>query len=307
MGRPGKMSEGKLIEMLRGGYGQGHGDNYRPFLKNTRAAISKKGTQSSAKVLYGINRSCDFKSRQEKRIARALLWLGASDIREQFPIWPWPHPNPLLGAPTAELIILANAPGLIEIAREADIPHGVYVGTNLPYVATIDFMVTVYTKQSARLVAIACKDREIVLDVDGSLRPLERLELERRYCAQLHIPHLIVDSEVFGNMLLANLEWLMPDEHVATDLIKDPDLEDFSDVISEQIYITAIDEMVDHARAKVGWTRSRAFSAFRYLAWTPALDIDLTQPVLMTQPATPGGARIRQLLQRHILGEIDHD
>jgi hypothetical protein len=27
----------------------------------------------------------------------------------------------------------------------------------------------------------------------------------------------------------------------------------------------------------------------------------------MTQPATPGGARIRQLLQRHILGEIDHD
>ena len=305
MGRRGKMTEEKLIQIIRSGYGQGHGDAYRPFLKNTRAAISKQGTQSSAKVLYGFNRSCDFKSRQEKNIARALLWLGASDIREQFPIWPWPHHHPLLGTPGAEKLVLAPAPGLIEIAEEANIFHGVYIGTNLPYVATIDFMVTVYTNKIPRLVAIACKDREVVLDVEGSFRPRERLELERRYCARLYIPHLIVDREVFGNTLLANLAWLMPDEQVVADLTKDQQIGSFFSLINKEIFKIAIDEAVDQAGATVGWTPKRALSAFRYFAWTPTFDIDLTKPVLMTQPATPGGARIHQLLQKRILGEID--
>lgn len=306
MGRPVKMTARKLIDMISAGYGQGHGDAYRPFLKNTRAAISKKGTQSSGKLLYGLSRTCDFKSRQEKKIARALQWLGAADVREQFPIWPWPHSHPLVGAPGSERLILPNAPGLLEVAQQARIPHGCFVGTDLPYVATIDFMVTVYTNQVPRLVAIACKDREVVLDVDRLSRPLERLELERLYSARIQIPHFIVDDEVFGQILLANLEWLMPDEQAAAELHQDPYFFNFFDLINENIFQTAIDEVVANACELVGWPTSRGFSAFRYFAWLQVLDIDLSQPVLMTQPAPKGGAKVHHVLQHEIFGEIDH-
>lgn len=306
MARSIKMTEKKLIDMINAGYGQGHGDNYRPFLKNTRSAISKKGRQGSGKVLYGLDRACDFKSRQEKQIARALQWLGAADVREQFPIWPWPHPHPLIGAPGTERLLLPDAPGLLEIARLADISHGFFIGTTLPYVATVDFMVTVHTRQVPRLVAIACKDREIVLDVDRLARPLERLELERLYSNRIHIPHLIVNDAVFGQVLLANLEWLMPDEQTTVELRQDPNLDNFFDLINKNIFELSIDVAVEDARTKIGWTRNRGFSAFRYFAWCSASDIDLTQPLLMTQPAPKGGGRIYRLLQYEILGEIDH-
>jgi hypothetical protein len=301
-----RMTEKKLIKMISAGYGQGHGEDYRPWLKNTRSAISKIGTQSSGRVLYGLKRACDFKSRQEKKIARALLWLGAVDIREQFPLWPWSHTHPLVGAPGAEWLVLPDAPGLLEIAEKAAIPHGVFVGTNLPYVATTDFMVTVRRKQVPNLIAIACKDREIVLSNDPLSRPLERLELERLYSNQVKIRHVVVDSEVFGNSLLANLEWLMPDEYVVTKLLNDPHLGEFHDRLNEKVFLISIDEAIEDARHHVGWTRDLACSAFRYFTWAQELDIDPTKPLLMTQPAAVGGVRIRALLQQELFGEVDH-
>lgn len=306
MARQTRMTEKKLIKMITAGYGQGHGEVYRPWLKNTRSAISKIGTQSSGRVLYGLKRSCDFKSRQEKRIARALLWLGAVDIREQFPLWPWPHTHPLVGAPGAEQLVLPDAPGLLEIAQKADIPHGVFVGTDLPYVATTDFMVTVQRKHVPDLIAVACKNREIVLADDRLSRPLERLELERLYSKHIRIRHMVVDSEVFGNELLANLDWLMPDEHVVADLLNDPHLGEFHDRLNEKVFCISIDEAIEEARHFVGWTKKLGCSAFRYFTWMQELDIDLTQPLLMTQPARAGGIRIRALLQHELLGEVAH-
>ena len=88
----------------------------------------------------------------------------------------------------------------MEIAEKADIPHGVFVGTNLPYVATTDFMVTVQRKHVPDLISVACKNREIVLDDDRLSRPLERLELERLYSKRIRIRHIVVDSEVFGDL-----------------------------------------------------------------------------------------------------------
>jgi len=300
------MTEKKLIKMISAGYGQGHGEDYRPWLKNTRSAISKIGTQSSGRVLYGLKRSCDFKSRQEKKIARALLWLGAVDIREQFPLWPWPHTHPLAGAPGTEQLLLPAAPGLLEIAEKAQIPHGVFVGTDLPYIATTDFMVTVQRKHVPDLVAIACKNREIVLADDRLSRPLERLELERLYSKHIKIRHIVVDGEVFGKELLANLDWLMPDEHVAADLLSNPYLSEFHDRLSEKIFNISIDEAIEQARHDVRWTKQFGYAAFRYFAWTQNLDVDLTQPLLMTQPAREGGIHIRSLLQYELFGEVDY-
>lgn len=302
-----KMTEKKLIAMVRSGYGQGHGGRYRAFLKNTRSAISKRGTQSAGKILYTCDRSCDFKSRQEKKIARALLWLGAADVREQFPIWPMIHPHPLRGAFGSENMVLPDAPGLASIANQAGIRLGVFIGTNLPYVATIDYMVTVYRMAIPHLVAVACKDRDVVMVDDPLSRALERLELERLYCEQINIPHVIVDREVFGHQLLANLEWLMPDESTVQELNKDPALCEFLTSIKNRLVYTPIDKAVEEASIRIAWSTARGFAAFRYAAWAQVLDVDLSQPILMTQPVVQGGRRIRELLRREIFGEIDHD
>lgn len=306
MARQTRMTEKKLINMISAGYGQGHGETYRPWLKNTRSAISKIGRQSSGRVLYGLKRACDFKSRQEKNIARALLWLGAVDIREQFPLWPWPHAHPLVGAEGTEQLALPDSPGLLDIAEKADIPHGMFIGTTLPYVATTDFMLTVQRKRVPDLVAVACKNREIVLSDDRIARPLERLELERLYSKHIRIRHIVVDSEVFGNQLPANLEWLMPDEHAVANLLDNPHLGEFHDRLDEKTFCLSIDEAIEQARHYVGWPRTLACSAFRYFTWMQELDIDLTQPLLMTQPARGGGVGIRALLQHELLGEVDH-
>lgn len=302
-----KMTEKRLLDLVRSGYGQGHGRNYRAFLKNTRSAISKRGTQSSGKTLYAFDRACDFKSRQEKKIARALLWLGASDVREQFPIWPMIHPHPLRGAPGSELMDLPDAPGLASIARQAGIRLGVFIGTDTPYVATIDYMVTVYRTKIPNLVAVACKDRDVVMSDAPLSRPLERLELERLYCEQICVPHVIVDREVFGAQLLANLEWLMPDETTVCELSKDPSLDEFLTSIAKALILLPIDIAVEHVSTQFGWPATRGFTAFRYATWTQFLDIDLTQPILMTQMATGGGNQIRELLRQEIFGEIDHE
>jgi hypothetical protein len=194
----------------------------------------------------------------------------------------------------------------LEIAEKAAIPHGVFVGTTLPYVATTDFMVTVQREHVPDLVAIACKDREIVLSNDPLSRPLERLELERLYSNHIGIRHIVVDSQVFGNVLLANLEWLMPDEHAVTKLHNNPQLGEFHDRLNEDVFFISIDEAIENARHCVGWTRELACSAFRYFTWSQDLNIDPTKPLLMTQPAPAGGAHIRSLLQHELFGEVDH-
>lgn len=99
------------------------------------------------------DRACDLKSRQEKKISRALLWLGATDIREQFPIWPWPHAHPLTGAPGAEHLVLDGSPGLMDIANPAKISHGVAIGTTLPYIATVCFRLS-YNDKGATFILI---------------------------------------------------------------------------------------------------------------------------------------------------------
>lgn len=297
----------KLLQMIAQGYGSGHGNDYKPFLRITRRNTSKVSNQSAGNWLFGYTREFHYFARTERQIALGLWWLGAKDIREQFPLWPMGHRHPLIGAVDTEGIILPEAPGLMDLAKQAGIDHGVFPGSNVPYVATMDLMVTVVRKRVPSLVAIPCKPRDLISAADPASRMLERMELERLFCDSLKIPRRVADQKVFSRPLIANLEWLSPSPKVATDLRQLACFCNFSDMLNRDIYRNPVDRTVEAASKKLGWSRERGNQAFRLLAWEQSVDIDLTQPVVMTEPALAGGRSLRKMLQTNIFGAIDDE
>lgn len=302
-----KMTWKKLLARIAEGFGQGHHDEYKAFLQNTRRSSSDAANQSSGNWLPGYKRRFDYLARAERNIALGLLWLGARDIREGFPMWPMSHQHPLVGAVGAQTMRLHEVPGLWELAKAANIDHGVYVGTSIPYVATLDFMVTVQRNGVPGLVAIPCKPREQIFAADAASRMLERMELERLYCNTLSIPRRVADAKVFGKRLTANLEWLAQPDDLTSNLRCDTALRRFFDSIERWIYDTPINRVVSESAAQIDWPIERGQQAFRFLAWRQIIDINLSEPVVMTEPARSGGKALRAAMQKTIFGEIDNE
>src|SRR5579871_3165360 len=99
-----KMTLKKLREWIVEGRGTGTGDYYQPWIKITRTTSSPNSNLSIV-PMPGLRRLCHFLSRGERAVAHVMWWLGAEDVREQYPLWPWEH-----RAPLAEVLPDHNAP-----------------------------------------------------------------------------------------------------------------------------------------------------------------------------------------------------
>lgn len=202
----GKMTEAKLKGLVANGYGQGHLHRYKPWLRVTKhdySPVSTVGHLSSA----AFGHMHHYRSDPERNSLVLLYWLGAYDARDQFPIWPWPHPHLGWGLKGQNH---SRMPGLLEIARDAGIAHGVYPGTNVDYVATIDIVSTWDTGEGFHFVAHENKPEEIVTHPDPLSRPKERLELTRRYLNGAKVRQHLVHAEQYPPQLFVNLDFLRP-------------------------------------------------------------------------------------------------
>jgi hypothetical protein len=173
------MTHKKMCELIQQGRGMGHGRSYLPWLMLRRKNPSPNSNQAVSWV-PPLQRTAHYFSRGEYHTALLLLWLGVKDLREQFPIWPIPHPHPLEGTPGIPQAQARWSRGLLALAREAGIEHGFEFGTRLPYVATLDLLATVPLPKGNVLAIFSSKPIEEP-NTDVQLRTLERLELERRY------------------------------------------------------------------------------------------------------------------------------
>jgi hypothetical protein len=133
------MTYEKLRERILIGHGMGHGSGYLPWLTLRRKNPSPISNQVPS-WMPPLGRAAHYFSRGEYHTALLLLWLGVKDLREQFPLWPLPHPHPLDGVQETADVVRPWAPGLLDIAREANIDHGHEIGTHLPYVASLDLV-----------------------------------------------------------------------------------------------------------------------------------------------------------------------
>ena len=88
------MTAGRLQALIRQGFGQGRGERYVPWIRVTRGNAPRKSNHVVA-VTHVQSRPVHLLSRLEYRALRLAVWLGAIEVREQFPLWPWqggPHP-----------------------------------------------------------------------------------------------------------------------------------------------------------------------------------------------------------------------
>lgn len=282
--------QARLLQRIFDHYGQGHGDAYKAWIQLTRKNISSKSCQSAGNTLNGYKRRFNFIAQSERRFSILLRWLGAADIREQFPLWPVPHLHPLVGAAGSESLGLGRVRGLLEIAKDAGIDHGYEIeARNIPYVATVDLMVTIYRKGIPSLVAFSCKPREVIESAGPLDNPLRRAELERRYMREISGNFVMANPEKYPKALYLNLEWLMPDDAISDALASNPGFVAMCEHLIANINDVPIEKAIQDGRVLSNMDSETANSVFRLLAWRQQIDIDLSRPVAMSRPARRGG------------------
>lgn len=294
------------LELIkREGRGSGWGMHYRPWLWIRRRNPSPVSNQVAGAMLPGLNRECCFLARVEWLIALLCFWLGAIDVREQFPLWPWPHKHPLRLLPGSERCDhLSDSRGLASIAKDAGIDHGYFVGSNrVPYVATTDIVATVPGSDYLRLAAIPVKAHKKLLEAEPADRMLERLELERRYHLALGNHVTIKSEEIVPDPLAGNLVWFSSGARLPSHLDDPSQIVDFARTLAEAALAETLERGIAFAAANMGYPANDASLLFRYCVWHRLIDLDISRDVELSYPPCFGANRLAVHLRNNLFGE----
>ncbi|CAG7857138.1 partial Transposon Tn7 transposition protein TnsA, partial [biofilm metagenome] len=163
------------------GRGSGSGREYKPFL--TVRDISSKG-RSHRLPSITVGRAHHLLSDLELHVFYLLDWdPDVIDIREQFPI------------------TLSSSQS---IAEQMGIAHPSVKG--IDQVVTTDFIVDLQMQGRTIRKAISVKYAD---ELDNP-RTIEKLELERRYWEEKHIPFCIVTELQIPKPFVKNVQWFQP-------------------------------------------------------------------------------------------------
>lgn len=294
------MTWAKIKAAINAGHGQGHGGAYRPWLEVTRATSSPVSNT-------GIHHSRDFKrgyhylGASERSTIQALKWLGAIDIREQYPVWPWSHFHPGTGLPGTTW---QRQPGLLEIAARMSIKHGDFVGTTIPYVATLDILST-WCDASKRywLVAHECKPKDLyeALNRKGD-RIRQRMELTGEYCKGAGIPRVIVHPEQWSKPFRANLHALEPllSSNDQAKLRISADYRRFVEELDAHRTHLAPSDVIERLQKDHGLAPTQLLVMLHLALWHQDVDHDLDQPLELYRPLLSGGKAFKDKMHRSL-------
>lgn len=287
---------------IHAGYGQGRGDAFKPWIRIRRNFSSPTSHQVFGSV--GLHtRNHHFLSELEFHTALLVSYLGASELRECLALWPYEHPHPDSGLDDDEDRRLDTVTGLIEIARHAGIDHGCFVGTTVPYIASIDLMFRMRLGRIWRLIGISCKPKDIT---EQSTRAQERIELDRLYCESVGAHHMHEDGAAFDLELIRQVTWMRP---LVSDLRahqRTSRLTDFCARFDEYASERCVSDATIAAGRRTGLNKVDAYMFFRLGVWLHLIDVDLSQRVQMRKQIKRGNARVLQSLKSRYLG-AHHD
>lgn len=293
----GVMTMPKLLALIRAGYGQGHLHDYKPWLR-----VTKKDFSSESNIGHHQSREFGhmhhFRSIAERSMIILLKFLGAWDVRDQYPAWPWPHAHPLTGLPDSH--DLPKVRGLTDIAAEANIRHGVYAGSKpaIPYVATIDMLSTWWCEKTHRfhLIVHDCKPERKVLQAKIGSQMKARLELIRRYCVETGIHYALTHPEKIPELLVTNLHALHP---------RGLSADQQQQLRQSASYLRTVDHCMRWAyqqpatttasqvAAKDGHDIQSVLGIVRLAIWFQDLDHDLSKSFELYEPLIPGGQALK--------------
>jgi len=208
-------TEVRIFNWLKDGRGQGHGRHYKPFIQVTRQDHASIG-QSSILPNQFIGRQHHLLSTLERQVClQNLAQSAVIDLREQYPMWPFEHANPL-----AELFEYRHTPwpctepststGTVALAKEMGFCHQKFVGLKIPYIYTADQLVTIHLpNQHPTLVAISVKYWSDVRPKKVRRKLFRKFRFERQYWRSLGIPWLLLTERNVNVQVCANLEWAL--------------------------------------------------------------------------------------------------
>ncbi|MEO3715504.1 hypothetical protein [Roseateles flavus] len=288
-----KRKLGQVTRAIRDGRGQGRGDGYSPWIRITRRFSSPVSNQEFTHLPIH-RRSHHFLSTLESHTALQLAYLGASELRECLPMWPTPHANPITDEARDEV------PGLIEIAESAGIEHGVFVGSDVPYIGSLDIMAAIDWAGTVHQVGISCKPTDVL---NCSPRAQERVDLDRRYCAALGVRHLHEGGDGFDRTLVKQLEAYRPLRSEVVAYRDTQQLLDFCGHFEGNAASMPMHVAIDLSGSRVHANHDEASLLWRVGVWLRLIDIDLARPLSMCKPIVRGRDRVLSQLAQRFLGE----
>ena len=298
------MTRKKLDALIRAGYGQGHFQRYKPWLRVTKRDYSPNSNVGHLPA-RSLARAHHYRARAERNTIQVAKWLGAVDVREAYPAWPWSHEHPGYGLSGFDEA--PRLPGLSQIAIEAGILHGSFPGTNIPYVATLDMLTTWRDRGGRyRLVAFENKPEEVTYAPNPLSRPKERLELTRRYCRLAGIPHRIIHAENLPPELIVNLDLLEPHltKQRLDDLTGSSAYEEVVDTLEARGHDTPPNNLLTDIQRRRGHSDSTLTAALHLALWRQDVDHDLSKPFKPWQPLCRGGIALKaELFDTWVGGE----
>lgn len=304
----GKMTLKKLEGWILEGRGVGTRDNYLPWIHPGKRDTSDRSNQSHV-PMPTLKRHCDFLSRAERHTAHLCWWVGVEDVREQYPLWPWPHEHP-----SQEVIVdkrWPEMPGMTEIARSAGIHLDSYSGLQVPTILSIDLFVTLpaHSERNRTIFGISCKPAGQLSNSEACDRIRERLELDRRYCMTAELPHLVMHAETIPRSLVKNLDWLAPLRPLAaiSAMAASSEYQSFVERVSRTAYENPASDAATEASQGLGWSPGYAQFAMRTAMWRLDIDVDLLRPVSMASPLRPGGRALRSVIRQRLFGDMAWD
>lgn len=305
MARHPKVTWDRLAAAIAKGRGSGHGDAYRPMLEVKRWNPSPVSVQVR-KALPGSKRVSHFFSMSEWYLALLFCWLGAH-VREQYPLWPWPHFHPSYGINSDLDSMLPWSEGMQAICAAAGIPHGTFIGTNIPYIWSMDLCVTIPWSPAplpdTAFVSIKPLESERYQYVDPLDRGVEKLEAERRYAKSSGLRYFVGDRSLYPGHLLGQLDSLsgaavLPQNHRWW-----APLQDFLDRRASDLQRYPLTELVRILQLDHGLTKPGADFLIQHCQWNQIIDIDLSLYVDSNKCPIPGGRRLKAGLRDTLLEE----
>ena len=293
----------RLQGLILQGYGQGRNDDYKPWIRVTRGNAPRKSNHVVAATNIAA-RPVHTLSKMEYCALRLALWLGAVEVREQFPNWPWTgSPHPMAGLDPQRDRTLPATPDLLEIAAQAGILHGSCVGApDLPYVATTDLVIRLGAPPNDRLVFWSCKPAEVLAHPKEGPRAKQRIELDRLYASAIGAHHAVYDGTHAPGALLANLDWLEPPRSELRNETMATGRAAFAQAFNDTSANGAVEQRIRAVATSLAMELPTAQRHFRAVAWQGAIDVDLSFPIVMSRPLTTGGNQLKRALYRQLMG-----
>jgi hypothetical protein len=187
----------------------------------------------------------------------------------------------------------------MDIAKEAGIEHGSYVGTDVPYVASLDMLVTVKWQGSYHHIGVSCKPDEIL---KSKPRAQERTALDEIYCATIGARHIKEGGASIDLNLVRNLKNYRPSISEIHNWSGTQKLLKFSQWINESSSRNSLHEEINNAGKVVKVDTQTAGAIWRVGVWLKLIDVDLAQPLSMLQPMRRGRDHSLVKLANHYLG-----